>query len=126
MPFLWTTIAQQGVLLGNPNAESHVKVANTFHFSYPGYSEMLTGFADPKIDSNAKRYNENVTVMEWLKQMAGFKGQVCACCDKLGRVPFYHQRSSFGVMVNSGWEPLSPKLRQLTTDHPLARKLWRN
>ncbi len=48
MPFLWTVIAKQGVLLGNPNVESHVKVANTFHFSYPGYSEMLTVLRIPK------------------------------------------------------------------------------
>ncbi len=36
---------------------------------------MLTGFADPKIDSNDKRYNENVTVLEWLNQMTSYKDE---------------------------------------------------
>ncbi len=121
MPFLWTVIAKQGVLLGNPNAESHVKVANSFHFSYPGYSEMLIGFADPKIDSNEKRYNENVTVLEWLNQMAGFKGQVCAVTG-WDVFPFIINDQRSGVLVNSGWEPLSPKLRQSTTDHTLTKE----
>ncbi len=111
MPFLWTTVAQQGVLLGNPNAESHVKVANTFHFSYPGYSEMLTGFADPKIDSNDKRYNENVTVLEWLNQMTSYKGRVAAVAG-WDVFPFIINDRRSGVLVNSGWDPLSPKLHQ--------------
>jgi hypothetical protein len=68
MPFLWSTIATKGQLFGNREAGSEAYVTNGMNFSYPGYNESLTGAADPKIDSNDKKYNQNVTVLEWLHQ----------------------------------------------------------
>ena len=47
-------------------------------FSYPGYSELLTGVADPRIDTNAKTVNPNVNVLEWLNRRPGFEGRVAA------------------------------------------------
>ncbi|MDZ7291536.1 MAG: AP protein, partial [candidate division KSB1 bacterium] len=55
MPFLWQVVAKHGQLYGNQKKGSIVKVTNTFHFSYPGYSEMIVGYADTAINSNAKR-----------------------------------------------------------------------
>src|SRR5262249_47607439 len=52
LPFLWNTIAKDGVVLGDPAKHSRVHLTNGLWFSYPGYSEMLTGIADPRIDSN--------------------------------------------------------------------------
>src|SRR5262245_6615164 len=52
MPFFWSTIARQGQLYGNRARASRVDVTNTKRFSYPGYNEILTGFADPGITSN--------------------------------------------------------------------------
>lgn len=119
MPFLWSVMAKQGVLLGNPNAESHVKVVNSFHFSYPGYSEMLVGFADPKVDSNAKRYNENQTVLEWLNQMPEYKNRVVAVTG-WDVFPYIINDQRSGVSVNSGWEPMSIKLQQSLATAPNA------
>ena len=53
------------------------------NFSYPGYNETLCGFADPRIDSNDKRPNPNVTVFEWLHRKPGYQGRVTAigCWD---------------------------------------------
>jgi hypothetical protein len=51
MPFLWTTIAKQGQVFGNRTAGSEAWVTNGMNFSYPGYSETLCGFPDPRIDS---------------------------------------------------------------------------
>ena len=42
---------------------------------------MLTGFADPRIDSNDKRPNPNVTVLEWLDGTPAFRGKVAAFCS---------------------------------------------
>src|SRR5580700_5922323 len=36
MPFVWGTIAKQGLLLGNRNLGSLVNVQNKYWFSYPG------------------------------------------------------------------------------------------
>jgi hypothetical protein len=38
-------------------------VTNGKKFSYPGYNEILTGSGDPRIDSNDKKPNRNVTVL---------------------------------------------------------------
>ena len=75
-PFLWDTVARQGQLFGNQQAGSVAQVTNTMWFSYPGYNEMSTGVADPRIDSNEYGPNPNVTVFEWLNTRPGFAGKV--------------------------------------------------
>ena len=81
MPFLWGVVAERGQLIGNPEKGSDVRVSNTHRFSYPGYSEILCGFADARIDSNKKIPNPNVTVLEWLSKRPGFEGRVAAFCS---------------------------------------------
>src|SRR4051812_31931023 len=78
LPFFWGTIATQGAVFGDPSRQSRVHLTNGLWFSYPGYSEMLTGAADPRVDSNDKVPNPNVTVLEWLNGRPGFQGQVAA------------------------------------------------
>ena len=53
-------------------------MTNGMKFSYPGYNETLCGFADPRIDSNDKKLNPNVTVLEWLHRKEGYGGRVAA------------------------------------------------
>jgi hypothetical protein len=66
LPFFWKKIAKEGQIYGNQTKGSSAQITNTMKFSYPGYNEILTGFADPAIDSNAKKPNQNFTVLEWL------------------------------------------------------------
>jgi hypothetical protein len=75
-PFLWGIVASQGQLFGNQLKGSVARVTNGMAFSYPGYNEMLTGFPDPKIDSNEFGPNPNVTVFEWLDKQPEFHGHV--------------------------------------------------
>src|SRR5262249_12979581 len=81
MPFLWRTIAKDGVVFGDPSRTSLVHLTNGLWFSYPGYNEMLTGAADPRVDSNDKVPNPNVSVLEWLNGRPGFEGRVRAVGD---------------------------------------------
>jgi hypothetical protein len=78
MPFMWNVIAKQGQIFGDPSLKSRAHVTNGLWFSYPGYNEMFAGAADPRIDSNAKVPNPNVTVLEWLNRRPGFEGRVAA------------------------------------------------
>jgi hypothetical protein len=80
-PFLWGTVAKQGQLWGNRDKGSEVRVSNGHNFSYPGYNEFLTGYADPKIDSNDKNLNANTNVFEWLNTKPGFHGHVAAAVN---------------------------------------------
>ena len=78
MPFLWSMIAARGQVFGDATRNSAARVTNGLWFSYPGYNEMLTGRADPRIDSNDKIWNPNMTVLEWLNRRPGFGGRVAA------------------------------------------------
>lgn len=78
MPFVWNTIARQGQLYGNRNKGSEASVTNGKNFSYPGYSETLCGFPDPRIDSNDNNPNPNVTVLEWLHNKPKYRGRIGA------------------------------------------------
>ncbi|HQX48561.1 MAG TPA: alkaline phosphatase family protein [Planctomycetaceae bacterium] len=106
MPFFWSTLATHGIVFGDPEHESKAVVTNGHNFSYPGYSEILCGFADPKIDSNTKSNNSNVTVLEWLKQKPGFEDSAVAFCS-WDVFPFIINETRSGIPVNAGWEPLA-------------------
>jgi hypothetical protein len=77
-PFIWSTVAAHGQIFGNQTKGSVARVTNTFWFSYPGYNEMLSGHADPRVNSNDFGPNPNVTVFEWLNGLPDFHGQVAA------------------------------------------------
>ena len=105
MPFFWNEIATHGQVFGSPEHASNIVVKNGHHFSYPGYNEILAGFADKKIDSNKKQDNENVTVLEWLHRKPEFKGQVAAFCS-WDVFPFIINVSRSKIPVNAGWMEL--------------------
>ena len=105
MPFLWTKVAKDGQLYGNRMLGSEASVTNGLNFSYPGYNESLTGAADPRIDSNDKKYNPNVTVLEWLHGKPSFKGKVAAF-GAWDVFPFIFNAPRAGFPVNAGYDPM--------------------
>jgi len=76
LPFIWSTVAHKGMIYGNQLRGSTAQVTNPMWFSYPGYNEMSTGIADPRIDKNEYGPNPNVTVFEWLNSSPDLKGKV--------------------------------------------------
>ena len=78
LPFFWNTIAVKGQLYGNRLTGCTVDVTNNQWFSYPGYNEILVGYDDPNITSNAKIPNPNKTVLEILNEQDEFNGKVAA------------------------------------------------
>jgi arylsulfatase A-like enzyme len=55
-----------------------VNVSNRYWFSYPGYNEILSGYADNKIDANDYPPNPNITITEFFNQQPALKGKVGA------------------------------------------------
>ena len=76
MPFFWTEIVSKGQIYGNRDLGNKVDVANPYWFSYPGYSEIMTGNVDLQVNSNGYKPNPNVNVLEFLNQQSKFKGKV--------------------------------------------------
>lgn len=105
MPFLWSTVATKGQLFGNREAGSIAAVTNGRNFSYPGYSETLTGFADDRINSNDKNYNPNITVLEWLHNKPAYSGKVAAF-GAWDTFPWILNAPRAGFPVNAGYDPL--------------------
>jgi hypothetical protein len=101
MPFLWTVMAKEGQILGNRGKDCTVQVTNGKKFSYPGYNEMLTGSADDRVDSNDKRPNPNVSVLEWLNGRPGFKDRVAAFAS-WDCFPFILNTERSQLYVNAG------------------------
>jgi hypothetical protein len=71
MPFFWRTLAPMGVVLGNKAKGSAVTVRNEHWFSYPGYSEILTGRAQPDVKSNDILRYPHVTFLEHARRKLG-------------------------------------------------------
>jgi Type I phosphodiesterase / nucleotide pyrophosphatase len=120
LPFLWNVMAKNGQLYGNANAGSEAKVTNGRNFSYPGYNEIFTGWADPSIDSNEKRQNGNVTVLEWLNGQEDFQRRIAAF-GSWDRFPYILNSSRSRIRVVAGWRPLVG--RGLSTEERLLSRL---
>ncbi len=70
MPFLWRTLLiDHGFIAGDRTAGSLVTVTNRHRFSYPGYSEILTGQAhDDVIKSNDAIRNPFPSVFQFVRR----------------------------------------------------------
>jgi hypothetical protein len=101
MPFLWNVIGSEGQLYGNRLYKNKVKCVNPFRISYPGYSEMLVGFNDFTVRSNAKKLNPNRTVLEFLQAQSEFRDHIAAF-STWDAFPYILRESESGIYVNAG------------------------
>ncbi len=107
---------ESGSIFGNRSQSSNVLISNRHRFSYPGYSEILTGEAhDDVIDSNENRQNPFPTVLDFLRD------RLSLTADKVGAFASWdtmrwiatHQKGS--ITANAGYEPYShPEAEQLS------------
>ena len=107
LPFFWGTIATQGQLYGNGNKGSISAVTNGKNFTYPGFNEIFTGAPDDRIDKNEKRYNPNVSVLEWLHRKPGFTGRVVGFANWEVH-PYILNTQRSGIPVWSGYDTNFP------------------
>jgi predicted AlkP superfamily pyrophosphatase or phosphodiesterase len=124
LPFMWNTIATQGQIYGNRWKNSKMNVLNPYWFSYPGYNEVLSGYADDSINSNDKIYNKNVTVLEFFNQQPKLKNKVAAFTT-WDVFPYIINDKRSGISVNSGLSKVGGKLsekeellNQIMDDYP--------
>lgn len=106
MPFFWTVVARQGQVFGDAAQGSAARLTNGLRFSYPGYNELLTGYPDPRIDSNDRIPNPNVTVLEWLHRRPGFAGRVAAFAS-WELLPWILNEPRSGVRSNGEGAPVT-------------------
>ena len=122
LPFLWTVVAKDGQIYGNVDAGSLAQVDNGYRFSYPGYNEILTGAADPRIDKNDYGPNPNVSVFEWLNAMPELSGRVGVVAG-WDVFPAIFHRARSRLDMRSGWDP--PVGGEATPRQDLLNSLYR-
>jgi hypothetical protein len=103
MPFFWQTVAQEGMVIGNRNIGSTMSIANPWHFSYPGYSEIFTGVVDESLDSNEKKPNPQVSFIEWLNNKEGYE-QKLAAFGSWDVFPFILTKERSKLYINAGFD----------------------
>jgi arylsulfatase A-like enzyme len=105
LPFLWSVVAKRGQIYGNRDYGNKMNVANRYKFSYPGYSEMFTGYPDRKFVPNTPVLNRNTNIFEFLNHRKEYKGKIAAF-SSWNIFPFILNEKRSGFTVNSGYEKL--------------------
>ena len=105
LPFIWGTIAEQGQIYGNRTKGCFVNVKNPYWFSYPGYNEILTGFADVRVNSNEFGPNPNVGVFEMMNKSAEFNGRIATFTSWDAFNDILNEKRS-GLLVNAAFEKM--------------------
>jgi hypothetical protein len=100
MPFMWSTIMNNGQIYGNRTYNCKVNTTNPYKFSYPGYSEIFTGYADTLINSNEHPGNPHVTLLEFINRVKRYNGKVAAftAWDAFDRI-LNEKRGGFPVIA---------------------------
>jgi hypothetical protein len=119
MPFFWSVLEKDGQLYGNRTYSNNVAVKNPYNVSYPGYSEIYTGYPDPNIKTNDLLENPNPNLFEFLSKLPAFKNKVASFAS-WDRGPYIMNEKRSGFPVNGGYEPvtgdkLSPLQQSLNT-----------
>ncbi len=106
MPFLWNRlVAQQGFIAGNRAIGSRMQVANRQKFSYPGYSELLTGAPhDDVITSNDNKRYPFLTVLEWLRADLKLPRTGIAAFGSWETFNYIAEREEGAITINAGYE----------------------
>jgi Type I phosphodiesterase / nucleotide pyrophosphatase len=125
LPFFWRTLMAQGSIAGNQALGSAARLTNTHRFSYPGYSEILTGEAqDAVINSNDLRQNPYETVLEFVRRKLDLPVERVAAFTSWSVFSGIAERSPGTITVNAGLDrreqsdPLLRLIDELQGDVP--------
>jgi hypothetical protein len=107
LPFFWGTLMKEhGSVAGNRSLNSAVMTTNKMWFSYPGYSEILTGQAhDDVINSNDKKRNPFPSVLEFAKRKLKLNKNQVALFGSWDVFNWIGEHEEGAVTINAGHEP---------------------
>ena len=118
MPWFWGTLAPAGMVLGNQARGSKVTVRNSMWFSYPGYSEILTGQPQPDVQSNDLVRYPHQTVLDYVQRKLALKPTEVAQLGSWDGFKMAASRSDDTFFMNGAFEPIlsglsTPEMDQL-------------
>lgn len=128
MPFFWNTLMAQGSIAGNRTLGSQATVTNGHHFSYPGYSEILTGEArDQEIASNDLKQNPYETVLEFVRRKLNLPKAKVAAFTSWNVFSGIAEHTPGAITINAGVSPFAgpePEATLLNALQDEARAPW--
>jgi hypothetical protein len=129
LPFFWQKLAPHGIVLGNVNKGSSMRVTNAFRVSYPGYSEILTGRSqDNVIKNNDEIRNPTPSILEFLREKLGLKRSQVALFASWNAFHFIAEHTPGSIAINAGYQPAdptaSPRAKELSALQFAARSPW--
>lgn len=116
MPFFWKTLAPAGMVLGNQALGSKVTVRNDQWFSYPGYSEMMTGQPQAEVKSNDFVRYPHRTVLEYLRESLGLDYHEVAQIGSWEGLRYAASSRDGAFFMNGGREAIPAELSTPETD----------
>lgn len=106
MPFFWGSwMTDHGSIMGNRALESTVQLRNRYRFSYPGYSEILTGRArDTVIKSNDKIQSPAPTLLEFFKTKWKLEKHQVGAFGSWEVIPYIVESQKGAIYTNAGFQ----------------------
>jgi hypothetical protein len=130
MPFLWRTLARDGLIAGNRPRGSTVSVTNGMRVSYPGYSEILTGRAhDDVITGNDAIQNRFPSVLQFVRHKLNLPASKVATFASWGIFSSIVENRPGDTTVNAGlqtYESPAADVRRLNSLQFDAPTPWDN
>lgn len=124
MPFFWNIVANKGRLSGNRNYGNEVNVANLYKISYPGYSEIFTGYTDNKLIPNLSISNRKLNVFEYLNEQESYAGKVAAF-SSWNVLPYILNKKNSAIPINGGYEMLD-EMNDIDSTNNLINQVQEN
>jgi len=109
-PNFWRLLPKEGVVYGNRDLGSEVRVKNPHWISYPGYAEMITGEVQEKIIENDAVQIPNPTVWEFIKEALHLSKEKLACIASWNRFYQIAEQRPGTIVVNAGYDRFIPEL----------------
>ena len=111
MPFFWQVLVKnQGSIAGNRSLNSEAKTTNNHLFSYPGYSEILTGEAhDDVIKSNKRIQNQFPSFLQFLQKKLNLNANQVASFASWNVMNEIATNKPNDFLINAGYEEYQSK-----------------
>src|SRR5262245_43645885 len=128
LPFFWGTLVAKGAIAGNGPQGSAARMTNTHRFSYPGYTEILTGEAhDAEVKSNDPMQNPFETVLEFVLRKRNLTREQVAAFGSWEVLAGIVEHKPGTITSNAGarrWQTDDPFLNQINELQSEVRMPW--
>lgn len=114
MPFFWQVwMKNNGSVAGNPDLKSEAQTTNKMFFSYPGYSEILTGEAhDDSIKSNRFVQNKFPSFLQFLQTKLKLNFNQVASFASWNTMNAIATNKPGAFLINAGFEAYKSSERE--------------